>query len=72
MSANSEITVTVRFKYAGAYVDGKIRTIIVGDKEMPIETTTETTSEYEISCSVPAKEVTIAGNGVKILEITTK
>ena len=29
-------------------------------------------TEYKISCSVPAKEVAIKGNGVKILEITTK
>ena len=71
LSADSEITVTVKFKYSGTYDSGKIRTIHVGDKEVPMQSADSKDDERTITCS-PAKEVIIAGNGVKILEITTK
>lgn len=71
LSADSDFTVTVTYKFAGTYVDGKVRCITVGDKSDSMETDTDKDKEYTLTTTA-AKTATIAMNGMKLLKVETK
>lgn len=71
LSADSDFTVTVTYKFAGTYVDGKVRCITVGDKSDSMESATDKDKEYTLTTTA-AKTATIAMNGMKLLKVETK
>ncbi|WP_443737699.1 Ig-like domain-containing protein [Treponema sp.] len=71
LSADSDFTVTVTYKFAGGYVEGKVRCITVGDKSDSMTSTTDKSKEYTLTTTA-AKTATIAMNGMKLLKVETK
>lgn len=71
LSADSDFTVTVTYKFAGAYAADKIRCITVGDKSDSMTTDTDRNKEYTLTTTA-AKTATIAMNGMKLLKVETK
>lgn len=71
LSADSDFTVTVTYKFAGAYAAGKVRCITVGDKSDSMESDTDKDKEYTLTTTA-AKTATIAMNGMKLLKVETK
>ena len=71
LSADSDFTVTVTYKFAGAYVADKVRCITVGDKSDSMVSDTDKTKEYTLTTTA-AKTATIAMNGMKLLKVETK
>lgn len=71
LSADSDFTVTVTYKFAGAYDAAKIRCITVGDKSDSMTTDTDRNKEYTLTTTA-AKTATIAMNGMKLLKVETK
>lgn len=71
LSADSDFTVTVTYKFAGDYVDGKVRCITVGDKADSMTSATDKSKEYTLTTAA-AKTATIAMNGMKLLKVETK
>ena len=70
LSADSNFTVTITYKFAGTYDANKIRCLTAGDQSVSMESTTKDTI-YTLTTSA-AKSVTIAANGMKITKIETK
>ena len=68
LSADENITVTVTYKFAGAYSADKIRQLVVGDKEVKMEATSDKEGTYNVTSS-PAQTVSIKANGMKLLKI---
>lgn len=71
LSADSDFTVTVTYKFAGTYVAEKVRCITVGDKSDSMESATDKDKEYTLTTTA-AKTATIAMNGMKLLKVETK
>lgn len=71
LSADSDFTVTVTYKFAGAYAADKVRCITVGDKSDSMASDTDRTKEYTLTTTA-AKTATIAMNGMKLLKVETK
>ena len=71
LSADSDFTVTVTYKFAGAYAADKIRCITVGDESDSMTTDTDRNKEYTLTTTA-AKTATIAMNGMKLLKVETK
>ncbi|MBQ0052322.1 MAG: hypothetical protein KBT11_09725 [Treponema sp.] len=71
ISAPENIKVTVTYKFAGAYAADKIRELDVGDAESKMASDTNKDSEYTLTNTTAAKEVSIKVNGVKLLKIET-
>lgn len=71
LSADSDFTVTVTYKFAGAYAADKVRCITVGDKSDSMASDTDKTKEYTLTTTA-AKTATIAMNGMKLLKVETK
>lgn len=71
LSADSNFTVTITYKFAGAYDAAKIRCLSAGDQSVSMESTTDKDQTYTLTTSA-AKSVTIAANGMKITKIETK
>ena len=73
LSADSDFTVTVTYKFAGDYSDAanKLRCITVGDKSDAMTSTTDKTKEYTLTTTA-AKTATIAMSGMKLLKVETK
>ena len=73
LSADSDFTVTVTYKFAGDYSDAsnKLRCITVGDKSDAMTSTTDKNKEYTLTTTA-AKTATIAMSGMKILKVETK
>lgn len=71
LSADSNFTVTITYKFAGAYDATKIRCLSAGDQSVSMESTTDKDTTYTLTTSA-AKSVTIAANGMKITKIETK
>lgn len=71
LSADSNFTVTVTYKFAGNYDANKTRCISAGDQSVSMESTTDKDQTYTLTTSA-ATSVTIAANGMKITKIETK
>ena len=71
LSADSDFTVTVTYKFAGTYAADKVRCITVGDKSDSMASDTDRTKEYTLTTTA-AKTATIAMSGMKILKVETK
>ena len=71
LSADSDFTVTVTYKFAGAYAADKVRCITVGDKSDSMVSDTDKTKEYTLTTTA-AKTATIAMNGMKLIKVETK
>lgn len=73
LSADSDFTVTVTYKFAGDYSDAanKLRCITVGDKSDAMTSTTDKNKEYTLTTTA-AKTATIAMSGMKLLKVETK
>lgn len=71
LSADSDFTVTVTYKFAGAYAADKVRCITVGDKSDSMASDTDKTKAYTLTTTA-AKTATIAMNGMKLLKVETK
>ncbi len=71
LSADSNFTVTITYKFAGTYDANKIRCLTAGDQSVSMESTTDKDTTYTLTTSA-AKSVTIAANGMKITKIETK
>lgn len=71
LSADSDFTVTVTYKFAGAYTVDKVRCITVGDKSDSMTSDTGRNKEYTLTTTA-AKTATIAMNGMKLLKVETK
>ena len=71
LSADSDFTVTVTYKFAGAYAADKVRCITVGDKSDSMASDTDKTKEYTLTTTA-AKTATIAMNGMKLIKVETK
>lgn len=71
LSADSDFTVTVTYKFAGAYAADKVRCISVGDKSDSMASDTDKTKEYTLTTTA-AKTATIAMNGMKLIKVETK
>lgn len=71
LSADSDFTVTVTYKFAGAYAVDKVRCITVGDKSDSMASDTDKTKEYTLTTTA-AKTATIAMNGMKLIKVETK
>ncbi len=70
LSADSNFTVTITYKFAGAYDAAKVRCLSAGDQSVSMESTTDNSKTYTLTTSA-AKSVTIAANGMKITKIAT-
>ncbi len=70
LSADSNFTVTITYKFAGAYDAAKVRCLSAGDQSVSMESTTDKDTTYTLTTSA-AKSVTIAANGMKITKIAT-